>query len=93
MNKKGSMGILLGIMLGLMIWIAFVQTLEPVKNEIQNARGVNALDCINTTITTGNKAACVVVDWMLFGWAGAIVIVAVGAAGGKAFDAFRENKQ
>ena len=83
MNKKatGTM-IFFGMMIGVMIWIAFSQMIDPVKDATITARSPSQLDCDNESISTGNKGTCVIVDWMLFGWAGAIIAMIFGAAGG-----------
>lgn len=82
MNKKGQM-IFYGMMLAVMIWIAFTQLLGPVKDSTEDARSLSQLDCGNSSISMGNKGTCVIVDWTLFGWAGAIIAAIIGAAGGK----------
>lgn len=83
MNKKGfGHMVFFGMMIGVMIWIAFTQMLGPVTDEAQTARSVQQLDCDNSSISQGTKGTCVIVDWMVFGWSGAVIAAIIGAAGG-----------
>jgi len=83
MNKKGfGETIVFGMMISIMLWIAFVQLLGPATDEAQNARSSNQLDCNNSSISTGTKATCLIVDYGVFGWAGSVITAIVGAAGG-----------
>jgi uncharacterized membrane protein YgaE (UPF0421/DUF939 family) len=93
MNKKaaGTM-IFFGMMIGVMVWIAFTQLLGPVKDQLSDARSVSQLDCSNTSITTGTKATCVIVDWTLFGWAGAVIAAIIGAVSGGMINLYLKNK-
>jgi len=93
MNKKGATMIFFGMMLSVMIWIAFTQTLDPVKDETADARSVSKLDCANTSISTGVKATCVIVDWTLFGYAGAIISLIIGTAAGRLLDVSMRKKE
>ncbi|KKL06233.1 hypothetical protein LCGC14_2598070 [marine sediment metagenome] len=94
MNKKAAGGmIFFGMMIGVMIWIAFTQLLGPVTTATGDARSVSQLDCANSSISTGTKGTCVIVDWMLFGWAGAIIAGIIGAAGGSIIDSRLKKKQ
>lgn len=83
-NKKSQTGVFVffGMMISIMIWIAFTQLLGPAKDSIEDARSVSQLDCGNGSISTGTKATCVIVDYSLFGWAGAVIALIIGAAGG-----------
>ena len=94
MNKKAAGGmIFFGMMLSVMIWIAFTQLLGPVKDQTEEARSVSQLDCANTSISTGVKATCIVIDWTLFGWAGAVIAAIIGAAGGGLIDQHLKKKE
>ncbi len=77
LNKKGQ-GVFIGIMIFVMVFIAVIILVDPLKEQISYARGTTSLDCDNTSITTGNKATCVVVDFVLFYFVGAAI--AAGAA-------------
>ena len=97
MNKNGTarttMFVFFGIMISVMLWIAFTQLLDPVTDATTTARSVSQLDCDNSSISQGTKGTCVIVDWTLFGWAGAIIAVIIGSAGGKLLDMSVEKKQ
>ena len=92
-NKKaiGAMTFF-GMMIGVMIWIAFTQLLGPVKDSLEIARSVSQLDCTNSSISIGTKGTCVIVDWTLFGWAGAVIATIIGAAGGGFIDSQLRKK-
>lgn len=65
-NKKGfGLGIFAGAMTAIIVFIMAVQFITPIKDQIIDARAVDALDCTNSSISTGNKATCIVVDWTL----------------------------
>ena len=82
MNKKAQAGmgiwVIFGMMIGLMAWIAFTQMIVPLNDETQNARAVTGLDCDNSSISTGTKGTCVIVDFMGFGYSGAVIVVILG---------------
>ena len=92
MNKKGQMAFI-GIMLSVMLWIAFSQMLGPVKDATRTARGADQLDCANSSISIGTKGTCVITDWTLFGWAGGIIAVIIGLVGGRFVDRLLVKKQ
>jgi len=77
MNNKGQL--FLGIMLFIFIFIILVITTPVLKDFIEIARDSDNLDCTNSSISTGVKATCVVVDIGLFYYAAAI-LSAAGAA-------------
>ncbi len=94
MNKKGFGAFtFFGIMISVMIWIGFTQLLGPVSDQTAEARSVSQLDCGNTSISIGVKATCVIVDWTLFGWAGAIIATIIFTAGGGLIDSQLRKKQ
>ena len=94
MNKK-SFGAFtfFGLMISVMIWIGFTQLLGPAKDTLEDARSVSQLDCGNTSISIGTKATCIIVDWTLFGWAGAIIATIIFTAGGGIIDSQLKKKQ
>ena len=93
MNKKAAgAGIFFGMMIGVMIWITFSQLLGPVKDQTQVARSADQLDCDNSSVSIGVKATCVIVDFTLFGWAGAVIATIIGAAGGGLIDSLLKKK-
>ncbi len=91
MNNKAdaSMGVWLffGMMIGLMIWIAYTQMIGPLTDATQDARaattaaGFSGLDCDNSSISIGTKGTCVIVDFMGFGWSGGVIAMILGALG------------
>ena len=77
MNNKGQ-AIFAGIMIFIMVFITVVILIEPIKDQITISRDVTHLDCDNASITTGQKATCVVTDFTLFYFVG--MGIAAGAA-------------
>lgn len=78
-NKKGiGLGIFAGAMTAIIVFIMAVQFITPIKDQIIDARDVSALDCTNTSISTGNKATCIVVDWALPYFIAMIIAVGAG---------------
>lgn len=64
MNKHGQAAVI-GIMVSIMIFIAAVVLIEPIKEVVVEARSVDSLDCTNSSISTGQRATCVMVDLFL----------------------------
>ena len=77
MNNKGQ--IFLGVMMFITIFIILVITTPVLKEIIEIGRDPTHMDCDNSSISTGAKATCVVVDFGLFYYAAAVL-----AAGGAA---------
>ena len=77
MHKKGQ-GIFVGIMIGIMIFIVAVIFIEPIKEVVIIARNTDNLDCTNSSISTGNRMTCILVDMYLFYFFG-ILMAAAGA--------------
>jgi hypothetical protein len=71
-----------GMILGITVWIAFSQLIGPAADATQDSRSISGLDCANASISTGTKGACVVTDWFVFGWAGAVIAGIIGIATG-----------
>lgn len=61
MNKKGQ-GLIFGIMLMFFALIAVTIIIPPMVEVIDLARDTDHLDCDNTTISTGQRATCLVTD-------------------------------
>jgi len=95
MNKKGGsgVGIFFGIMIAVMVWIAFSQLLGPMVTATSDARAVDQLDCDNSSISTGEKATCVIVDYTVFGFTAAIISVIIGLAGGGLIGVLTKKKE
>ena len=80
LNKKAgaNLGIFAGAMTMIIVFIMAVQFIDPIKDQIIDARAVDALDCTNSSISTGNKATCIVVDWTLPYFIAMIIAVGAG---------------
>lgn len=65
MNNKGQV-IFLAFMIGLTILVLALALAGGLRKEVDNARSSSNLDCSNSSISTFNKATCVVVDANLF---------------------------
>ena len=74
-QKKGQQ-IFIGIMTAVLVFIALVQLINPIKDQVTTAR--STMDCTNTDISTGTKGACVIVDWYLPYFLAAGIAVSVG---------------
>lgn len=84
MNKKGQ-AIFVKIMIFIIALIAIVQFVQPVKNEVITARNPTNLDCTNSSISTGQKMGCVIVDVTLPYFIGIAIAVAGGFMAIKSF--------
>ena len=77
MNKKGQ-AIMVGIMVAVIIFIAALQFITPLKELVVEARNPDNLDCGNSSISTGQKSTCIIVDWYMFYIIGSIMAAAIG---------------
>ncbi len=77
MHKKGQ-AIFAGIMIAVMIFIVAVIFIEPIKEIVIIARDADHLDCGNSSISTGNRMTCILVDMYLFYFFG-ILMAAAGS--------------
>jgi len=75
MNRRGTL-IMYGIMMAFLVFITAVVLIEPLKDVTGIGRDVNHLDCNNTSISTGDKMSCIVVDSFLPGFLLACLAVA-----------------
>jgi hypothetical protein len=64
LNNKRGQSVVVGIMIAVIVLIFLFQIINPIKSIAQGAR--NDLDCTNTSISTGTKATCILVDWYTF---------------------------
>lgn len=62
MNKKGQANLGIAIIVGFMIFLVGIPIINILKPDVDIARGSTALDCTNTSITDGNRLACLAVD-------------------------------
>jgi hypothetical protein len=80
MNKRGQLAFL-GVMLFVMMFIAVIILINPIKEQITLARDADHLDCANTSISDGTKMTCIVVDWTFPIYIGTGFAVALGFIG------------
>lgn len=76
MNNKGQAA-LVGIMIGVMVFILAMIFIAPIGDVIDEVRGADQLDCSNSSISDGHKATCLIVDLFLPYFIA--VVIAVGA--------------
>jgi len=76
-NKKGQFA-LVGLMVGIMIFMLAMVFIDPIGDVIDEARGTDQLDCSNSSISDGNKATCLIVDLILPYFIA--IVLAVGGA-------------
>ena len=76
-NKKGQMA-LVGLMVGIMIFMLAMIFIDPIGDVIDEARGTDQLDCSNSSISDGYKATCLIVDLIMPYFIA--VVLAVGGA-------------
>lgn len=82
LGKKGQR-LFVGIMMFVVAVIVIVQLISPIKDQITTSRDNSNLDCDNSSITTMNKATCVVMDTTLFYFVGMALAAAGAFLGGK----------
>ena len=76
-NKKGQAAIL-GIMVGIFVFMLAMVFINPLKDVISDARDSDQLDCTNSSISDGNKMTCLIVDLILPYFIAAVLAVAGG---------------
>lgn len=77
MNKKGqSLG--LSIVIAIFIFLIGIPIVNVLKPEVDVARGVNGLDCTNTSISDGMRLTCLAVDLVI----PYFMLLVISAAGG-----------
>ena len=86
MNKKGQMA-MVKVMMFIMVFIAVVLFIDPLKEQISTSRSVSNLDCGNSSITTGNKATCIIVDW------GLPYFIGIGLAAAAGYGLYKKKKE
>jgi len=80
MNKRGQLAFL-GVMLFMMMFIAIVALIDPLKDQIALARDPDHLDCANSSISVGQQMSCIVVDWTFIAFIGVGIGCALGYIG------------
>ena len=76
MYKKGQ-SIFFGIMMAVVIIIAVINMIQPMKDSVIDARSSTKLNCSDPNLSTGLKAACIQIDWSLFAFIGAGLSAAI----------------
>lgn len=76
MNNKGQIPIFFTLMLGITIIVLALAFAPVVKEFVDDARDVNSLGCNNSTISTFDKATCIVADVSTFGFIGGLLMLA-----------------
>ena len=61
MRKKGQAAIV-GLMIGVMIFMLAMIFVQPIGDVINEVRGVTQLDCDNSSISDGHKGTCLIMD-------------------------------
>ena len=64
MNNKGQVA-LVSLMIGVFIFLLGMGFINPLKDVITEVRGVDQLDCSNSSISDGAKMTCLAVDLIL----------------------------
>lgn len=64
MNKKAQ-SFMIGLMVFIMAFIALLQFIEPMKDQIVEARSASSLNCSSTDISTARRSTCLLVDFSL----------------------------
>jgi hypothetical protein len=81
-NKKGQTAVL-GLMIGVFVFMLAMVFIDPLKDVISESRSVSQLDCENSSISDGTKATCLVVDLILPYFISVVVAVAGAWIGAK----------
>ena len=76
-NKSGQVAIM-GLMVGIMVFMLAMIFIAPLGDVIDETRAVGQLDCSNDSISDGHKATCLIVDLIMPYFIA--VVLAVGAA-------------
>jgi len=74
-NKKGQV-FLVGLMLGIVAFMAAMVFIDPLSDVINEARGTTQLDCSNSSISDGHKLTCLEVDILLPAFIGVVIALA-----------------
>lgn len=85
-NRRGQT-VFIGIMIAIMVFITVVVLIDPLKDMIIWTRLPSNLDCTNSSITAGQKATCIIVDFTLFYYVG------MGIAAGAAYISWKKLKK
>lgn len=75
LDNKGQ-AIVAWIMIGVIVFIFIVQLITPLKEMVIEQRA--NMDCSNSSIPTGTKAACIMMDWYTFYFIGMALAAGIG---------------
>ncbi len=64
MNNSGQVA-LIGLMIGVFIFMLGMSFISPIKSVITEARGADQLNCSSDLISDGSKMTCLAVDLIL----------------------------
>ena len=76
MNNKGQL-MMVGLMIAVFVFITAVVFMTPIKDMIEMNRNASNLDCANTSITTGTKLTCIIVDLYLPYFIGVVIFAGI----------------
>lgn len=82
MNRKAQQAIA-GWMIAIILFIAAVQMINPMKSFASTARNSANLDCDNSSITLGEKSTCVMIDFFTFYFIGMALVAGAVFFGAK----------
>jgi len=82
-KSKTAQSGLVGLMLGIFIFMLAMVFIDPITDVITEVRGTDQLNCSNTTISDGQKATCLIVDLILPYFIAIVLAVGGGAIGAK----------
>jgi len=77
MNNHGQLA-LVGLMIGIFIFLLGMAFINPMKSVITEARAVEQLDCDNSSISDGQQLTCLAIDLTL----PYFIIIVLAVAGG-----------
>jgi hypothetical protein len=75
-KSKSGQQIFIGIMTSVLVFIALVQLLIPLKSVITDAR--TSMSCGTAGLSTGTASVCILLDWYLPYFLAAGIAVSVG---------------
>jgi len=77
MKNKKAQAAIAGFGVAVIVFISLVVMIEPMKELIDIARDSSHLDCSNSSISTGTKASCIIIDF----WLPYFSMIVLGIAG------------
>jgi len=79
MNKRGQLGIILGVMYFVTALIVAIIAYPAIKDLLTTAIDPDHLDCDNVSISPSTLATCLAVDLIPFGYFVTVVAVGLGS--------------